>query len=84
VHYENGKYHLHIDLINASKEKPSKQNVNSVYFGVIQQPIQEEIHTLKLSPHSTVLLFTEQQLFDLMHFSNIQTPPPKVALLQLS
>jgi hypothetical protein len=78
VHYEKGKYHLHVELINTAKDKSSKQTSASVFFEGIHQHISEEINKSDLFPHVQSLLFVYSDQLYLFDYSAIQTPPPKV------
>jgi hypothetical protein len=84
VHYEKGKYHLHVELVNATKDKSSKQTTTSVFFEAIQHHISEETNRPNLFPNVQYHLFNYSDQFSLFDFSKIQTPPPKASFPKFS
>jgi hypothetical protein len=78
VHYEKGKYHLHVELVNTAKDKTHKQTNTSVFFESVHQHLSEKTNKPSLFPHVQSHSFVYSNQVYLFDCSTILTPPPKV------
>ncbi len=79
VHYENGKYHVHLENIDAAKKSQSEKNTPAKYnepsgFYIAAQ---EEEYKTNICIASNVLFhFNEPALLN--GFTGLLVPPPKI------
>lgn len=79
VHYENGKHHLHVELLSGldEQEKEPARNIPSSIYETLSNHIctQEEEIEVYLFLRKTIIPHTAQHSFNV--FIKDPTPPPK-------
>jgi uncharacterized membrane protein len=78
VHYEKGKYHLHVEVAKAAKETTSNQTINTAFYETFQNHTAADVLKYHLFPVCSQLNFHYPNYNEEDMIQAIQTPPPKV------